>query len=174
MEGRNRTLDFSLALALLFGLPIGWEQGFALGQKPSAPAAQSQPAYEKLLSVAEVEQVTGFQGLKLIPRDPRKGAGGDLNFAKADGTVVLVVSVLGLNDWRQSKEQGVFADPVSGLGDEAYDGPRGMDQQHRHALFVRKGNRAVGLGSFIDRTQFKPGLSQAKLRELAKLILPRL
>jgi hypothetical protein len=39
----------------------------------------------------------------LIPPDPRKGAGGDLNFALPDGKQILLVTFLDTKNYEQSK-----------------------------------------------------------------------
>ncbi len=52
-----------------------------------------QADYEKLLTIEEVESVTGIEGIKLVPRNPQIGAGGELNFALADGSMVLMVGI---------------------------------------------------------------------------------
>lgn len=43
------------------------------------------------LSVADVESATGIKGIKEVAKDPAKGAGGAQNFARADGSLVLLV-----------------------------------------------------------------------------------
>ncbi|HLP47097.1 MAG TPA: hypothetical protein VK469_14185 [Candidatus Kapabacteria bacterium] len=40
--------------------------------------AQEKSPYEKYISATDIANVTGITGLKLIPRDPSKGAGGVL------------------------------------------------------------------------------------------------
>lgn len=52
-----------------------------------------QASHEELLTIKDVEAVTGIQGIKLVPRNPQIGAGGELNFALADGSMVLMVGV---------------------------------------------------------------------------------
>ena len=57
----------------------------AFSQTKAASGAQ-------YLTVQDVEKITGLQGVKLVPRDPSKGAGGDLNFANKDGKLILMVN----------------------------------------------------------------------------------
>jgi hypothetical protein len=76
------------------------------------------------LTIADVQSVTGVKGLKLVPKNPAKGAGGDLNFLKPDGSL-LVMAVLGpatlIKQW---KAQPRFAgSAVTGDGDEAFADP---------------------------------------------------
>lgn len=133
------------------------------------------PPAEKLLTTADVEKVSGLKGVKLVPRDPRRGAGGDLNFARADGNL-LVMAIIRPSDplWKQWQQALGFGAKVSELGDEAYEG-----RDAPNVLFVRKGNRALSLSSFFDpeliaQGKMKPLLTQTQLRELAKIIVSRL
>ncbi len=136
------------------------------------PAAQAPAAYQKLLTVADVESVTGVKGLKLVPRNPVKGAGGDLNFAKADGSLLLMVRFgpRSLYDgWKA--QDGIVNSTVSGIGDEAFNGPSGMAP---YVLFFRKADHSVSISSFLNSDDMKPFVPQDQLRALAKIILSRL
>ena len=54
--------------------------------------SQTKPASgAQYLTVQDVEKITGLHGVKLVPADPSKGAGGDLNFANKDGKLILMV-----------------------------------------------------------------------------------
>lgn len=136
--------------------------------KSASPAAN----YQKLLTVADVESASGLKGLKLVPRGSTSGAGGDLNFAKADGSLLLMVQFGNADLFKQWKAQpGFYSNSVNGVGDEAFNGPKGMAP---YVLFLRKGSHSIGLSSFLDTDTMKPMLSQDQLRALAKVILPRL
>jgi hypothetical protein len=70
-------------------------------------------------------------------------------------------------------EEGFFHAAVSGIGDEAFEGP-GIGE-YRYILIFRKGKKAVSMSSFIDMNAGGyPFLSQDKLRELAKIMVSRL
>ncbi|MFC2164293.1 hypothetical protein ACFLT2_04780 [Acidobacteriota bacterium] len=129
---------------------------------------------EKRLTTNDVEKVTEIQGIKLIPRNPALGAGGDLNFAMEDNTLFLTVAIQDSSMYKQWKsEEGFFHADVSGIGDEAFEGPSIGEQ--RYILIFRKGKKAVSLSSFFDmKAGGKPFLSQGQLRELAKIIISRL
>ena len=130
--------------------------------------------HENLLTVNEVEKVTGMQGIQLIPRNPRIGAGGDLNFALADGTLILITTVQKpsmYNTWKS--QEGFFHASVSDIGDEAFDGPN--FGEHRYVLIFRKGDKAISLSSFFNmQAGGKPFLSQEQLREIAKIVISKL
>ena len=76
----KKTLTLSLALILF------------LTSMPNL-CGQTNP-YDKYLAVADIEKVTGLSDLKQVPREPRKGAGGHLNFADKNGSMILTVSFL--------------------------------------------------------------------------------
>ncbi|MGD0783335.1 MAG: hypothetical protein ABSA30_10810 [Candidatus Aminicenantales bacterium] len=138
------------------------------------PAALNGP-YDKLLTIADVQAVGKMTGLKLIPYDPSKGAGGDLNFALADGTMALLVQfqTMDAKRWEKDKaaQKNYIRGPVAGLGDEAFDGPPG---NFPYALTIRKGSRVVALSSFADMKTGKFIFSMEQLTALAKIILGRM
>jgi len=126
------------------------------------------------LTVSDVEKVTGRTGVKLIPKNPVKGAGGDLNFALADDTILVIAAVQKAEMYDAWKQQdGFFHADVSGIGDEAFEGP-GIGKA-RYILIFKKGRTAVSLSSFFNMdVGGDPFLNQEQLRELAKLMVSRL
>lgn len=133
-----------------------------------------QAEYEKLLSIEEVEAVTGIEGIKLVPRNPQIGAGGELNFALAGGGMVLMVGIQDApmyDEWKA--EEGFFHESVPDLGDEAFEGP--TFGEYRYVLIFRKGDKAIALSSFFNlQAGGEPFLSQEQLREVAGVIISRL
>ena len=138
----------------------------------SAPqAGQPSPAVMKLLSVAEVESATGLKGVKVVPKNISKGAGGDLNFARADGTTVLAVVVAqGMYDsWKG--ESVLYNAPVSGIADEAFSGPAGTTP---YVIYFRKGKQGVQVGTIANPADLKPLLTLDQLKAVAKIIASHL
>jgi hypothetical protein len=86
-----------------------------------APAAVS---VDKLLTVADVETATGRAGVRAIPRDPSKGAGGDLNFADARGEILVMIQVVEAKYYPEFKK-AYFTAALAGVGDEAFTGASG-------------------------------------------------
>ncbi|MCL5986552.1 MAG: hypothetical protein M1371_08320 [Actinobacteria bacterium] len=128
----------------------------------------------KFLTVADVEKVSGETGIKLIDYNPSIGAGGDLNFAKSDGTMFLLAQVQEKSfiwdEWK--KQEGFFNEAVPGVGDEAYNGPKGTGA--KYVLFFYKGDLAFSLSSFFNLSEGgKPYFTQDQLIELAKIMLSR-
>lgn len=131
-------------------------------------------ASEGLLSTDDVEKATGVHGLKLIPKNSQMGAGGDLNFALENNTLVLMVTIQDSSMYEKWKgEEGFFHASVSEIGDEAFEGP--SFGEIRYILVFRKGDKAISVTSFINmKAGGKPFLSQEQLRDLAKTITSRL
>lgn len=154
----SKSLILTFALALLFPALVD-----AVG-----------PESEKLLTANDVEQVTGLQGIKLIPRNPVIGAGGDLNFSLQDNTLILTVAIQDSSMYERWKsEEGFFHSDVSGIGDEAFNGP--SFGEYRYVLIFRKGKTAVSLSSFFNaQAGGEPYLNQEQLQALAGIIISRL
>ena len=113
-----------------------------------------------------------MKGLKLVAPGSVEDAAGDLNFTRSDGSMLLMVSFGDAGLFKTWKTQeGNFNSVVKDIGDEAFDGPK---VKAPYVLFVRKGNRAFSLSSFLSLDTGKPMLSEDQLRVLAKNILSRL
>lgn len=127
-----------------------------------------------LLTPQDVGEVTDIQGIKSVPKNPQIGAGGDLNFAQQDGTIILIVMIQNSSMYDTWKNQeGYFHASVPELGDEAFEGPD--FGEYRNILFFRKGKRAFSLSSFFNMgAGGEPYLSQDQLRQLANIIISRL
>lgn len=108
------------------------------------------PGAEALLTIPDVEQVSGISGLQLVPWDPSIGAGGDLNFAYSkDGKTVLVLMAQlrtqgFLQVWKEYTK--VDDEDIAGLGEAAFKGP--LMGGHRYCIFVQDGGSALSLSSF--------------------------
>jgi len=135
-------------------------------------AKPTSSAYEKLLTVADVESATGIKGTKRVAPGSVRGTGGNLNFAQADGSLLLMVRFGDAELFKKWKAQeGLFKSAVNDIGDEAFIGPA---VENPYVLYVRKRNQAFSLSSFLNTDTLKPLVNQNQLRSLAKIILPRL
>jgi len=133
----------------------------AFAQTKPAPGAQ-------FLTVQDVEKITGLHGIRLVPYDPSKGAGGDLNFATQDGKLLLMVQRMPYSDMLYSqakKTQGMVKADVTGVGDAAFTGPAGNPQ---YFINFKKGKGSGSVASFLD---FKgPRLSLDQLKKVAQQV----
>lgn len=154
---RNRSLVRAVA-ALCLCVCLGYGMG----------AAQS--SFDKLLTMSDVEKVTGLKGCKVLPQDFSKAVVGDLNVFRQDGERLLEVSFWDLKTYELAKLGHPYA--VEGLADEAFEGPTGSIE-HGELIF-RKGDRAAMVISELDPGTAKPFLSGKPLRELARIIASRM
>jgi hypothetical protein len=141
-------------------------------EKPKA--MQQQLVFENLLSMAELSDLTGIKGIKMVPTDSLLDAKGELNFATNDSTLILVVDYLTPDEFISYKEQSDYIEsPVSGIGDEAYSAPAGPLQ---YVLLFRKGDHSFLLSSFLnpDSNWVEPFLNMEQLAKLATMIVARL
>jgi len=147
-------------------------------------SVSAQSGYAALLTPADVEKVSGLTGVTLVARGAQPAAGGDLNFAGPDRKLLLMVNFGNAQLYRKAREQKeitvggqtlpmpLFAHAVPDLGDEAFDAPPGKEQ---HVLYVRKGDKAISVTTYLgsQAQRFKPLLTQAQLRDIARVILSR-
>lgn len=165
-------------------IPVGTAPPATVAAQDTKPPAAT--AYDKLLTPADVEQVSGLKGVKLVAYDPSKGAGGDLNFATAEGKLVLIANFFPASVYDATKKQkGVMQDEISGLGDDAYDGPGDPGLQLTthdgpvgpSMIAFRKGSQSATLAGFMnvsDWNDWKLYLSLDQVEELAKLVASRM
>jgi hypothetical protein len=136
----------------------------------ASPPSTPQSDLQKLLTVADVEGAAHKKGIKAVPGSAPRG--GVLNFTLPNGWKLLMVT-LGPSDfydaWKQ--EPGFLNAAVTGVGDEAMNGPASVPVPY--VLAFRAKQQAVMLSSYLD-PKLKPLVSEDVLRTLAKVILSRL
>jgi hypothetical protein len=155
----KKTLTLSLALILF------------LTSMPNL-CGQINP-YDKYLTVADIEKATGLSGVKPVPREPQKGAGGHLNFAGKNGDMLLIASFLTAQEYGFYKhEKSMVKATIPGVGDEALTGPAADPQ---YMLLARKGDKCVALSTFVDpAAPEKTLLTMDQLIALGKIVIERL
>jgi hypothetical protein len=133
---------------------------------------QSNP-YDKYLTVADIEKVTGLSGVKPVPREPRKGAGGHLNFADKNGDMILIASFLTAEEFAfYRNEKSMVKATLPGVGDEAMTGPAADPQ---YMFLARRGDKCVALSTFVDpATPEKTLLTMDQLIALGKIVIKKL
>ena len=135
-------------------------------------AAVAQSPYDKYLTGADVEKVTGIKGVKLIPRGSVAGAGGDLNFADASGELILMAQFTAAKNYDSFKNKYANG-AVSGVGTQAVQGAI-MPGMPDNLLAFTKGTHCVVLTAFGDFIKKKVYLTADQLAALGKLIASRL
>jgi hypothetical protein len=150
----------SLSILLVFAW-LALSASVAFSQTKAAPGAQ-------YLTVQDVEKITGLTGIKIVPPDASKGAGGDLNFADKDGKLIVMVQRMLTSDALYSANKkmasSVQAD-IQGVGDAAFTGPAGKLQ---YFVFFKKGKGSGSVASFLGMTG--PLLPIDQLKRIAQQI----
>jgi hypothetical protein len=145
--------------------------------KPGSAPAQGNPTAQSLITVADVEKVGGFTGIKQVLQ------GDSLVFRTQDNRLVLKVQVRNDRLYKQTKATQLnFHASVSGIGDDAFDGPSddfnmgvrsSAGKPQPYLLWFLKANTGVSLTTFASSSHPQFYLSQDKLRELAKIMVSR-
>jgi len=127
-----------------------------------------------LLTVIEVANISAFyDNVMLAEKDTAKGAEGDLNFAKKTGEMILMLKVTSLEDFNKMKNNKDYVHTkIEGIGDEAYTAPKGSLQPH--IIFLRKGNKAVFLSTFLEADTNQPIITISQMSGLASVVAQRL
>ena len=141
----------------------------ALAAAAPSPAQAEEPVNamcEKVLPLALVRKVTGEKDAKLLPRNPRKGAGGDCVYGKDYDHLLFMVGLhLSGGDFAWRNYEGVVKGrerlKLAGVGDVAY-ASRGT------IVVARKGEAVVAFSSF-NGPKGVPTVSQ--MSELARDLL---
>jgi hypothetical protein len=142
---------------------------------PAFSGAQSSP-YDKYLTISDIQDAGKLTGVKIVPYDPSKGAGGNLNFALQDGTLVLMATFQTLQpkDYEKVKAQmkSSIKGLVPGIGDDAFIGPPNDPQ---YFIEFKKGTRVVSLSTFFNMAKLgQTFLNIDQLCALAKVVAGRL
>lgn len=124
-----------------------------------------------LLTIADIEKVSGMSGIKLVDKGSLPGAGGSLNFAMNDKMYAMfVIADMGVfNKWKTM--EGYAVDKIPNIGDEAYSAPGGKTQ---FVVFFREGSKVGSVSSFINFDTGDPYLSIEQLSHLAKTAVKRM
>ncbi len=147
----------SLVLALVAGVLL-------------ASACRPKPA--TLLTVADVEKIAGRPGIHTVAG--AEGRSDEVQFAGRDNRVILTVSVQAASELTQLKSRPMyFRGPVSGIGEEAMEGPRFGFPMY---VYVRKGRATVAVLTYAqpDSGEDAPLLSRDQLIALARIAASRM
>jgi hypothetical protein len=134
-------------------------------------AAQAEP-YDKYLSTADIEKVTGFKEVKLSQSSQTKTAG-SLKFKNKDGKVILLVRFNSPSFYNKSEatKLGQIKGEIKGIGEDAYYGPN-VDTPYM--LSFKKDKLYVELSAFINSKDVMPFLTMEQLKALGKIIASRI
>ncbi len=131
--------------------------------------------FEKLLTVSDVESVTGFTGVRQVPFNPANFLGSDLNFVTRDSRKILSVefSEKGQFNAYRGALPSNFKTPLTGIGQEAFLG-RDVANRSPYLLVFSKGEYAVSLTAAATQDSRHNMLNADQLTLLARIIAERL
>ena len=148
---------------------IATDMGFPVVMKIVSPDKVA----AKYLTPADVEKVAGIAGVKVVAKDPAKGAGGDINFADGKG-LILMVNIGSAKWFANMKTSRNYREAVAGIGDEAFDGPSTEIMATLYQLGFRKSDDAVLLTTFLTAGDPPTArLDQDQLKQLAAIAMSR-
>ncbi len=130
-----------------------------------------------LLTVADVEKVSGLTGIKTVEKGSQAGAGGDVNFVTAEGKLVVMASFYGGAQFDTFNGTTNFREPLSGLGDAAFVGPSkdaGAGDTLYEVAFKKGDHTALLVTYFKSGSMEETMLSMDQLKELAGIVASRL
>jgi hypothetical protein len=139
----------------------------------AAPSSGGTTAASGLLTPADLEKVTGLTGIVVAPRDPAKGAGGDVNLATADGKLVVMANFFNGAMFDTMKNSPNYREPLSGLGDAAFVGPSTDIGSTPFIVGFRKGDHTAMLSTFFKGSMTATMLTMDQLEALAAIVASR-
>jgi hypothetical protein len=137
----------------------------------TAPSASTAPS--NLLTPADVEQVSSLTGIKAVPRDPTKGAGGQVNLATADGKLVVMANFGNGAQFDTMKSSPNYRESLSGLGDAAFIGPSKNIMPTLYIVGFKKGDHSAVLNTFFKGATTDTMLTMDQLKALAAIVASR-
>ncbi|MCL4465908.1 MAG: hypothetical protein M1389_07770, partial [Chloroflexi bacterium] len=139
----------------------------------AAAAAPLAADAAKLLTVADVERVTGLSGVRLIPYNASAGAGGDINFGDKDGSLILMLKLSSNTPYNTMKNDARYSSgPISGIGNDAFGIPSPLNPKESFGVAFLKGTQAATLSTYFSGNGL--AVSIDKIQELAKLAASRM
>ena len=136
----------------------------------SAVAAET---FDKYISAADIEKVTGLQDVKLS-KSSQHGSAGTLQFKNKEGKTILEVKFNKSSLYDRSEKAKIVnvKGDIKGIGEDAFYASNFSDSPNY--LCFKKGKFSVDLAAFVKREDGKPFLTIEQLKELAKVIASRI
>lgn len=140
----------------------------------SAQMNSSNPDAATLLSVADIEKVTGLTGLKIVEPGSTSDAVGRLNFANADGVLVATMNIGDGTAFDQSMQGMYFSELATGTGSMCFVGPSKQVSPVLSLFAAAKGDHAVIMKTFLkEKGGTETWISITDLQKLVGLALGR-
>jgi len=140
----------------------------------SAQMNSSNPDPKSLLTVADVERVSGLTGLKLVEYGSSEEAIGRLNFANSDGVLLATMNIGDGTAFDESMKGMYFSEITTGTGSMCYVGPSKQVSDVLTIFAAAKGDHAVIMKTFTKQAGgSEVWIPIPKLQELVGLALGR-
>jgi hypothetical protein len=183
---RSRIVTSALLVALAFTLaacsnagstPAGETSASVEASGTSGNSAQmnsSNPDPLSLLSIADVERVTGLTGVRIIEPGTTDEAIGRLNFATADGTLIATMNIGDGTAFDQSMQGMYFSELATGTGSMCFVGPSPEVSPVLTIFAAAQGDHAVIMKTFVKTEGGTvTWIPMEKLQELVDIALTR-
>lgn len=186
---RSRALVLTLGLVIVLALTAcskaaggpaaaSTTTATALADTSGAATAEamknSNPDAAALLTVADVEKVTGMSGVKLVKQGSSPDAVGRLNFAAEDGTLVAIMNIGDAVAFDQSMQGMYFSKVTTGTGDMCFVGPSSQVSPTLTLFAAAKGDHAVIMKTFLrEKGSTETWVSIDQLQALTGVALQR-
>jgi hypothetical protein len=142
--------------------------------EPTTAPAASPAATSDLLTAADVEKVSGLTGIKNVAKGSTTGAGGDVNFVGADGTLVVMANFFDGTQFDTFKNSPNYREALSGLGDAAFVGPSADIMSTLYIVGFKKGDHTAIFATFFKGTNLQETmLTIDQLKALAAIVASR-
>lgn len=134
-------------------------------------AAQAE-TFDKYLSAADIEKVTGFKEV-MLSKSSQQGSAGSLQFKNKDGKVILLVRFNSPSFYNKAEatKLGQIKGEIKGIGEDAYYGPNVATP---YMLSFKKNKLYVELTAYINSKDVMPFLTMEQLKALGKIIASRI
>jgi hypothetical protein len=138
--------------------------------------AEDDKSFEKILTIAEVEKISGYKGVQFLSKNLAEFLGGDMNFmfmVKEKKQILFAVNFESLDKYAVLK-QNYFKTKLKGIGEEAFSGKNTTIKASDRVVF-RKGIYSVNIlcGKDWDAGG-KPWLTVEQMSAIAKIIASKI
>jgi hypothetical protein len=173
------TCSLVTVCAFMFSLLLISCSGAVKEDKSTADIIQAETpvatkSYNDYLTATDIEKVAGMTGVKLIQKDPARGAGGHLNFAASDDNLIVMIQFVDKSHYEGYKMVCKENTGIKGLGDQAMMGATIPGYPENMVAFT-KGNNCIALTVFGNMKETGTNmLTIEQTTELAKVIASRM
>ncbi len=125
-----------------------------------------------ILTVADIQKVSGLSDIKTVEKNSVNGASGELNFAHKDGRLVCIVMIHSSSAFEAWKEKyGNNTDDMPDVGEAGF---RTRPKATVNYVVFKKGDKTVWIQSMGWNVHFMQNFTADELEKLAKVAAGRM